>query len=449
MAPCGYRVLTKAEEATVKEVDKDCKNKFKFQWLEEEVHVKLGALNYKVKIGDSIVKINVSGKASCEWCHSLLTYKGKGLSTLKEHLKTDSHVAQLKTRQSNYGLGSFVQSASQANKNIFPIFKTFSKPQTVVPTQEQQPSPPAKGKPVPVVPLADRVASMEAMILAVMAENAIPLTLAPVIVDLAKACSNDPQALSGLKLSASSAAYKIRFGLAKTTTDILAADLQKTPFSLNIDEATSSNTKKVLSILGYVRLKEPNSAATALESLQKMEGGVVLHETTVHIRVVEGDEELQYWQKMFRDIAERRAMKKEGFLKHRAGQNRRGGRGGGRGGGRFGYVRLKEPNSAATALESLQKMEGGVVLHETTVHIRVVEGDEELQYWQKMFRDIAERRAMKKEGFLKHRAGHNRRGGRGGGRGGGRFHLRPKCQRQTIDRCSFYHILAFHEAWKE
>ena len=96
---------------------------------------------------------------------------------------------------------------------------------------------------------------MEAIVLAVMAENAIPLTLAPVIVDLAKACSTDPQALSGLQLSPSSAAYKIRFGLAKTASQTLASDLKYTPFSLNIDEATCSNTKKVLSVLvSYFKL---------------------------------------------------------------------------------------------------------------------------------------------------------------------------------------------------
>ena len=250
MASGNYRVLTKAEEATVKEIDKDCKNKFKFQWLEEEVHVKVGEVDCKVKIGDSIVKINVSGKASCEWCHSLLTYKGKGLSTLKDHLKTESHVTQLKIRQTNYGLGSFVQPSSQPKRNLFPMFKTLSKPSTVNPVQEQQqPSTPVEPKPTPRVPLADRVASMEAMVLAVMAEHSIPLTLAPVIVDLAKTCSTDPQALSGLKLSASSAAYKIRFGLAKTAIMTLSEDLQNTPFSLNIDEATCSNTKKVLSVL--------------------------------------------------------------------------------------------------------------------------------------------------------------------------------------------------------
>ncbi|RUS87483.1 hypothetical protein EGW08_004737 [Elysia chlorotica] len=54
------------------------------------------------------------------------------------------------------------------------------------------------------------------MVLAVMAENNIPLALTPVIIDLAKACITDPQALAELKLSASSAAYKICFGLART-----------------------------------------------------------------------------------------------------------------------------------------------------------------------------------------------------------------------------------------
>lgn len=79
-----------------------------------------------------------------------------------------------------------------------------------------------------------------------------------------------------------------------------------------------------------------------------------------------------------------------------------------------GYIRLKEPNSATTALESLQKLDGGITLHGVTVTVRVVEGDEEVQYWQKMFREISDRRASRKEQFSKQRGGYNRRGGRGG-----------------------------------
>ena len=83
----GYRVLIKEQAGLIKDVDTDCKNKWKFQWLEEQVHVVKGSIDKTVNVGDSIVKTNLSGKASCEWCHSVLSYKEKGLSTLKEHLK--------------------------------------------------------------------------------------------------------------------------------------------------------------------------------------------------------------------------------------------------------------------------------------------------------------------------------------------------------------------------
>lgn len=248
----GYHVVSKAEAASVKGIDGDIKNKFKFEWLEVEVEVKVDGKDCKVKIGDSIVKINRSGIASCEWCQKLLTYRGKGLSTLKDHLKTDKHINQLKTRQSNYSLGSFIVPTSTAK--VFPIFSralSNSKPaDDITPVQEDgQPTPVSKPKPLAMVPVADRVATMEAMILSVMTEHAIPLNFAPVIVDLAKACSSDPQALSGVNLGYTAAAYKIRFGLAKTVTKRLADDLKVSPFSLNIDEATCANTKKVLSVL--------------------------------------------------------------------------------------------------------------------------------------------------------------------------------------------------------
>ena len=87
MASSGnYRVIGKDQEGLVRDIDNGCFNKWKFQWLEEEVHVKVDGVDKKVKIGDSVVKINLPGKASCEWCHSLLTYKGKGLSTLKKNI---------------------------------------------------------------------------------------------------------------------------------------------------------------------------------------------------------------------------------------------------------------------------------------------------------------------------------------------------------------------------
>ena len=101
----GYRILTKEQAGLIKDIDKDCKNKWKFQWLEEQVHIVKSSIDKTVKVGDSIVKINLPGEASCEWwCLSVLSYKENGLSTLKEHVKSAPHVNQIKIRMSNYGL---------------------------------------------------------------------------------------------------------------------------------------------------------------------------------------------------------------------------------------------------------------------------------------------------------------------------------------------------------
>ena len=55
-------------------------------------------------------------------------------------------------------------------------------------------------KPDPLIPLADRTANMEALFLSVTCEHSLPLSVVPVLVDLAKECSRDPKALETLKL---------------------------------------------------------------------------------------------------------------------------------------------------------------------------------------------------------------------------------------------------------
>ena len=76
------------------------KNKWNFRWIEEEVQVK----KFTVKIGDSINKVNLPGKASCSLCHSVINYGGRGKSAFKEHLLSDMHYTKLKTQKSNYSL---------------------------------------------------------------------------------------------------------------------------------------------------------------------------------------------------------------------------------------------------------------------------------------------------------------------------------------------------------
>ena len=58
--------------------------------------------------------------------------------------------------------------------------------------------------------------------------------------------------LETVSLSKTAASYKMRHGLAKTFQDELIHDLKNTPFSWNIDKATSNKNMRVLSVLVLV-----------------------------------------------------------------------------------------------------------------------------------------------------------------------------------------------------
>lgn len=101
----------------------------------------------------------------------------------------------------------------------------------------------------PMVPVKDRVVNSEAMVLGFMAEHNLAFSLVPDLIDLAKALAADKRALDELSIDRTSASYKMKYGLGKTMNDNLVKDLRCFFFSLNIDEATSKNLHRVLSVL--------------------------------------------------------------------------------------------------------------------------------------------------------------------------------------------------------
>ena len=82
-----------------------------------------------------------------------------------------------------------------------------------------------------------------------MAEHSLPFTLAPVLTDLAKTLAEDPKALAHLSMDRTTASYKMSYGVAETFKERIVRNMRQTPFSLNIDESTSSNDKRVLAVL--------------------------------------------------------------------------------------------------------------------------------------------------------------------------------------------------------
>lgn len=90
---------------------------------------------------------------------------------------------------------------------------------------------------------------MEATILGFLSDKNLPFRLAGDLVDLCRETSRDTKALNQVALGDTAASYKTVYGVAASMKTEIIKDLQTTPFSLNIDESTSKNDKKVLSIL--------------------------------------------------------------------------------------------------------------------------------------------------------------------------------------------------------
>ena len=87
------------------------------------------------------------------------------------------------------------------------------------------------------------------MVLGVIAEHSLPFKMAPVMINLAKELSKDRRALNDLHMDRTSASYKTTYGLAKTLKGETLSDLRRYPFSLNMDESTSTGNKRVVTVL--------------------------------------------------------------------------------------------------------------------------------------------------------------------------------------------------------
>ena len=73
------KTLGKHESSRVREIDVKIKNKFRFEWMETTVLLKSKKCNEcEVKLGDSIEKVDVPGKAQCSYCNDVINYGSKG-----------------------------------------------------------------------------------------------------------------------------------------------------------------------------------------------------------------------------------------------------------------------------------------------------------------------------------------------------------------------------------
>ena len=207
-----------------------------------------------------------------------MAYGGNGKLHLIKHCNSVKHIEVLKTRSGNFTLGaSFKKSetdrstsrSTTSTTTPFSIFNTKKSTTAIVGSGTVAGPSSYTASSESLIPFSDRTANTEAMILGFIAENSLPVSIASSLTDLIKEVSRDPKALVKVALSKQIAINKMNYGLAKTFTATIVDKLKSTPFSLNIDEASSDHGKKILSMI--VSFFDEDIGAVAIHHLASVE----------------------------------------------------------------------------------------------------------------------------------------------------------------------------------
>ena len=99
------------------------------------------------------------------------------------------------------------------------------------------------------VHILDRPVQTEAMLVSFIAEHSLSFSITGSLIELVKEIAEDEAVMKCLHMHRTTASYKLSYGLALSWKQELVAHLKVTPFSLNMDESTSSNTKHVYTVL--------------------------------------------------------------------------------------------------------------------------------------------------------------------------------------------------------
>ena len=100
-----------------------------------------------------------------------------------------------------------------------------------------------------IVSVSDQKHHLEAYILSFVAEDLLPLSVIPKLIEFSQFSTRDPKALSQLLMNRAAVSYKLKHGLSVHIREKVVDCMKKYPFRINIDECTSNNSQQVVSIL--------------------------------------------------------------------------------------------------------------------------------------------------------------------------------------------------------
>ena len=168
----------------------------------------------------------MAGVALCNVCHNVLKYGAGGKSVLLRHANKAEH-----KKPSTYQLHTSSDQASEASCSL---------PYGAAPNihSDAQCSQRVEPQLVKIPSFQDRVAHTEAFVVSYMAENNLPFTMAPKLLEFAKFMSRDPKVLAKISMSRETAAYKLKDGLAPIIKEKIVESIECSYLSMNVDNAS-------------------------------------------------------------------------------------------------------------------------------------------------------------------------------------------------------------------
>ena len=76
--------------------DHGCPNRWRWEWISEEVEIREGESVLKERVGRQLRKIDVKGQAWCLHCECTVSYASRGLRNLTDHFQTKKHVKRVR-----------------------------------------------------------------------------------------------------------------------------------------------------------------------------------------------------------------------------------------------------------------------------------------------------------------------------------------------------------------
>ena len=232
--------IVKRDDSEASSIDKGIKNKFCWSWLEEKDA-------NGMFLSEWVRKIDLAGQAICTICdgHKMI-YGSQGKSAIFRHARRQDHKDRISANLNNSSLP-----ASHTLPEIDDGSHPCTLPYGAAPNIHSEVNCSSRIEPVlPRIPIfQDRLAHNEAFIVSFIAENSLPFTMAPKLIEFAKFLARDSKVLAKIKMSRETAAYNLTEGLGPIIKSKVIASMRDSYFSMNVDECFSNNNQKVFSII--------------------------------------------------------------------------------------------------------------------------------------------------------------------------------------------------------